>query len=376
MKKTTAAVAVAGTTVVAALGAVGAAGWPKVSHVDVMNVSSEWTFTPDNTDLEHVDLVQAPLRSQLEWVVPGTFSNGDETLTGELLIRPTGGTLYQPDFQFVTPGYGDLGDPNNVITHPDSALYAYGSPTGSGYGVSAYYFAPNGAHDATGSAAQFNDTLFGNIHLDSGSSWLLHPADYTDAITYSDILGIGGATHDGVTPVPFGDVLALGPGGSGDWTLTPGDMTPVMYQNMPIWHFGDASYIDGGTTLDGTVYLNSSPISLGLYNEEFVTTGGALYDYNQGWFGFDNMYYSPGDGGSVVDILKTPLGDWNMSWLSWLFTPPDYAGVSASDAAGVLSGMLGSSVLSGTIDFGQSVADASGSAADVAGAVADALGAI
>lgn len=327
-----------------------------------LTAGGAWTFSP-TIGLADAGLVQAPLRSQLEWVVPGTFSNSNpaDDMTGELLIRPTGGSLHQPDFQFVTPGYGG--------TNPDvdSALYAYGPPTGSGYFYPAYYFAPNGAGDATGSAGRI-DGPFGTINLSSASSWLVHPADYTKPITYSDVLGIqpDGMVDWAAAKVPFNNVLALGPGGPGDWTLNPGGMTTVMYQDTPIWHLGDATYTAGSTTLDGTVYLNSAAGALGLYNEKFVTTDGALYYYSQGILGFDNMYYAPGAGGAVVDILKTPLGDMNLSALSWLFTPPDYSGADPADAIAVLSGMLTDPALSKTIDFGQSVADVEPAAADAA----------
>lgn len=354
MKRAAVAVAAAG-AVAAGLGVAAAAGQTSTSHVSVANTSSEWTFTPDDGAV--VDLVQSPARSQLAWEVPGSFSgNTGDPVEGVLFIRPTGGALHQPDFQFDTPN-----------SAADSAMYAYGSPTGSGYGVGAYFFSPHGTSDYTGSAGQFL-TGGAGIHIGPGMSWLLGPAPYSDAITGTDALGKVNFAEQGV--------LGLGSGNNSlipSWTVgDTGDMHPVMYDNMPIWSWNDASFNGpDGETLIGTVYLNTTGLTT--YDEEFVT-GDALYDVKQLGFGFTNMYYDPGDHGSVVDILKTPLGDWNMSWLSWLFTPPDYSGTSAGEASGVLQGLLENSALGDTFEFGQqTVADTASHAADAGSAAVDAL---
>src|SRR5699024_10941887 len=95
---------------------------------------------------------------------------------------------------------------------------------------------------------------------------------------------------------------------------------------------------------------------------------GAVYDETQGFLGIDNLYYAPGDGGSVTDILHTPVGDLNLSALSWLFTPPDYSGyVSADPGQFVNPDDLVNALAFGLGDPAQSAGDTAGSAADALG---------
>lgn len=309
---------------IAAAGAAAAAAFAASATAD-----SGWELS--SYDVNDAQLVQSPARTQLAWEIPATFTKGDETLSGTVFTRPTASG---PDDQFVVGDHG--------------AIYAYGSQSGSGYGVPAMYYSPAEVGNPAGSAGQLMASS-GAVHLNSGLSWLVEPADYAHPITSTAALD----------KVPFSDALSLRPGGSGEWTSHYGDMTGVTYQGVPVWSFQDASFSNGDTTLDGTVYLQSLPGRLGLYNEEFVD-GKAVYDYNQGFLGFDNMYFNPGDGGSVVDILKTPLGEMNLSGLAWLFAPPDYSALTGADniTAADLTDALKDSSLPSVIDFGDTVAHA------------------
>lgn len=319
---------------------------------------SDWTFEP--TDLDAAELVQSPARSQLAWEVPGTFTNGTDSFSGDLFIRPTGGSLMQPDFQFDIPNSGE------TDISPDSAMYAYGSPTGSGYFVGAYFFSPQGTSNITGSNAMFITDPANNtgIQTGSGGSWLLGPAPYSDAITGSEALGTFGTVgSDGS--------ISVDAGSNGNWLIDPGtDENSVMYDNVPIWHWADATLAEGsGDPTDGQLFMNTNGLSG--YNLEFVGNNDSLYNFSQWGFGFTNMYFDPGDGSPVEDILKTPFGDMNLSWLSWAFTPADYS--SSTDGGSALADLLtnNASTLGDTFEFGQqTIAD---TASAVSSSAADAI---
>lgn len=296
-----------------------------------------WLFTPDMDD---VTLVQSPQRSQLAWELPGSFSKGGETVSGDFIIRPTGGDLYQPDFQFDSPN-----------TNRTSAMYAYGSQTGSGYGVADYFFSEHGLHDISVSGGRL---LTGGAGI-SVPSWILGAADYSDAITWQEVLT---GSPDG-NSLDFTNALNLGPGSS--WSSPVSDygaMTPIMYDDQPMWHFSDVRFTDlSGDTLTGTAYLNSVAGALGLYNEEFVATSGATYALDEYGFGFSTWYYSPGNGSAATELLHTPLGNLNISDLSWLFTVPDYTGGTPDEATSVLHTLLDNSALVDAFAYGQSILD-------------------
>lgn len=339
------------TAIAGSLGVFGAAA----AHAD----TGDWIFNPDGV----AELVQSPARSQLAWEVAGTFHNQvtGEDITGDLFMRPTGGALMEPDYQFDTPGYGPDGD-------IDSAMYAYGSPSGSGYFVGANFFSPQGVNslDFHGAAGQFL-TGGDGIHVDQNLAWLLGPANYTNAITGQDALDKVDFANQGVLNFGTDDPTdSL----TGAWSVgDTGTATSALYNNVPIWEWDNASFTGpDDQTITGDIYMNT--VGLSGYDQEFLANNGDLYDVKQFGFGFTNLYYDPTDG-SAVDILKTPFGDMNMSWASWMFTPADYAdSTSGTDA---LASILHDNVdtLSNTIQFGEdtlaATVDSASAAADIAG---------
>lgn len=82
-----------------------------------------------------------------------------------------------------------------------------------------------------------------------------------------------------------------------------------------------ASFTNGTTTLSGTDYVAPSA---GGFNDEFVTNSGAVYDQDQLFPGFTNLYYDAGTkGATAVDVFKTPFGDIPANWAASQFTPAD-----------------------------------------------------
>lgn len=74
-----------------------------------------------------------------------------------------------------------------------------------------------------------------------------------------------------------------------------------------------------GTILTGTDYVSLTP---GGFDDEFVTGSGAIFDQNQLFPGFTNLYYAP-VGGDAVDVMKTPFGTVDLSSMASTFAPAD-----------------------------------------------------
>jgi len=83
----------------------------------------------------------------------------------------------------------------------------------------------------------------------------------------------------------------------------------------PAWEL-PASFTSGtGTVLTGTDYITQSGGGL---NDEFITKDGAVFDQNQVFPGFTNLYYDPAGGGTAVDVMKTPFGSFDLGSVpSW-----------------------------------------------------------
>jgi len=93
----------------------------------------------------------------------------------------------------------------------------------------------------------------------------------------------------------------------------------------PAWELPASFTSSDGTTLTGTDYLTQSGGGL---NNEFVTGDGAVFDQDQLFPGFTNLYYDPAGDGAAVDVLKTPFGDVDLaSAPSWAV--PDFPQGSA-----------------------------------------------
>ncbi|NDJ91805.1 hypothetical protein [Mycolicibacter kumamotonensis] len=87
------------------------------------------------------------------------------------------------------------------------------------------------------------------------------------------------------------------------------------------WAVG-STFVNADTTLVGTTYLTPSTGGLNTLFIDEATKD--VYNQNQLGLGFTNLYYdAAGDGKDVVDILKTPFGNIDMSSMASLFAPAD-----------------------------------------------------
>lgn len=299
-----------------------------------------WHYVYDTAGAE---LVQSPARTQFAWEIPATFTKGDTTVSGLDFIRDSDG---QANSVFIAD------DGTYYATDHDPVPFPQWTPT--------IFYSPNGYDDLTGSNAKLGDWVLG-----SGLSWMVRPADYTDPVAFSDALG--GQT----VTAQMSSLLDLGTANSDSdvWTATLLSEDDVIgYQGLPMWS-GQVAFDpnDGGDPITGTEYMWSPIGAVGSYNQELVTTAGAVYAYTPGFLGFDNLYYDPGNGSPVIDMMHTPLGNVDLSWLSWLFTPPDY---SDAVAAAPDDAPFNAVDLIDALDFADSVApDAGDAAADAASAL-------
>src|SRR5690625_1449 len=119
-----------------------------------------------------------------------------------------------------------------------------------------------------------------------------------------------------------------GTDGGGD-TATTASWSPV-YQSdeaqlvqgsdSSLYWATPSSFTNGDTTLHGDTYITQSP---GGFNTVFVTDDGDVYNQNQLFPGFTNLYYNPaGDDTAAVDTLKTPFGPIDLSSMASTFAPP------------------------------------------------------
>lgn len=334
MKRIITGIALAGATLYTAGGA---GAEPDASGI-VIGDSDGWTYT---YDFNAAELVQSPARSQFAWEVPATFTNDK---TGEVL---NGFDFWRDSDNQANSVFIDSDTGAYYATDHDPLPFPQWTPS--------IFFSPNGYDNLTGSNGKLGDATVGQ-----GLSWMLRPADYRDPVTFGDALDKSESN--------FGSVLNVGEstGASDTWTANlTGEHDVIGFMNLPMWS-GDVTYTDAaGQSISGTDYM-WAPFTLGTYDQEFVTDDGATYAYTPGILGFDNMYYDPGNGGDITDILKTPLGDVDLSWASWLFTPPDYsdAAVAMPDAS-----PFDGDDLTDAFNFADTLNDAAGSsAADMASA--------
>ncbi len=105
-------------------------------------------------------------------------------------------------------------------------------------------------------------------------------------------------------------------------------------------YYDGASFTNGDATLDGMQILLQN--SSGGYDNVFAVYDAAnlptdptnpyppldpfaaydIYNVDQWGGGFTNVYADVA--GNVTDILKTPVGNFDMSWLGWMFAPSLY----------------------------------------------------
>lgn len=99
----------------------------------------------------------------------------------------------------------------------------------------------------------------------------------------------------------------------------------------PVWELPASFTSSTGTTLTGTDYLTTAP---GGFNDDFVTNTGATYDQDQLLPGFTNLYYDPSADGTAVDVMKTPLGNIDLSAMASTFAPVDFETMSPATTVG------------------------------------------
>ncbi|MEB3031310.1 hypothetical protein [[Mycobacterium] nativiensis] len=127
--------------------------------------------------------------------------------------------------------------------------------------------------------------------------------------------GVAGAT--GATWTPSYDV--------NDAQLFAGLPTLGQEAWSPAWELPASFTSATGTVLTGTDYLTPT---IGGLNNELVTTDGTVFDQNQLFPGFTNLYYDPAGGGTAVDAMKTPFGSFDLaSAPSWAV--PDFPTATA-----------------------------------------------
>lgn len=316
---------------------------------DVLSgTANGWAYSYDMGDAE---LVLSPARAQLAWQIPATFTRGDQTITGDDFWRPSDG---QSNSVFIANGDSDAYPGGYFATDHDPLPFPQSTPS--------IFFSPNGYDNLDGSNA-----MLGSWELGPGLSLITRPADYTDPVTFA-------AALDKTVP-EFSQLLNIATGNSASDTwevsgVSEHDVTG--YASLPMWSgtvtFDDPSAAPGQQAITGTEYMWTP--WLNTYAQEFVATVGGhtetLAD-TPGPFGLDNLYYSPGDGGPAVDVLKTPFGDMDLSAIAGLFTPPDYA-----DAPGASpdSAPFNGGDLTAAFDFADSL---SPTASDTGASAADAL---
>lgn len=100
-----------------------------------------------------------------------------------------------------------------------------------------------------------------------------------------------------------------------------------------------ATFTNGTTTLTGTDYLFPSA---GGYENEFITSDGALYDQDQWLPGYTNLYYFDPTTFASADVVKTPFGPITLPPLvGGLFKPSDFATLPAVPSAALVASDTG-----------------------------------
>ncbi|MDD7811942.1 hypothetical protein PP713_05105 [Mycobacterium sp. CSUR Q5927] len=237
------------------------------------------------------------------WAVGSTFVNDDTTLVGTTYLTPSTGGL---NTLFIDEATKDVYNQNQL-----------------GLGFTNLYY------DADGDGKDVVDILktpFGNINM-SSMAWLFTPEDVTKLHEASPDKALENAGLYSALNLAYGKDIPE----NLTWTPVYGtDDAQLLVDNDPFsqtWKL-DATFVPSeGDTLVGTNYLTESLFGAGI-NNVFVTEDGDVYAQNQLGFGFTNLYYdAAGDDTAAVDFLKTPFGNFDMSWAASWFAPADYSDV-------------------------------------------------
>ncbi len=287
--------AVAGGAAVAAFLTAGAA------NAEAGTSTMDWTPVYDDAAAK---LLQGP--DSLIWSVPSTFTpiEGD-TLEGDTYITHSPGGF------------------NTIFVDDNGDIYAQ-NQLFPGF-TNLYYDEGGDGKDAV----DFLKTPFGQIDLSSMAASFA-PADLSELPEASPLealqsAGLYSALNLGLDEVPDG--LKWEP----DYDLAGAQLLADDDPFSQTWKL-DASFTNTeGETITGTNYVTQSLFGGGIDNQ-FVTEDGAIYAQDQLGFGFTNLYYDPDtEDGDIVDILKTPFGNFDISWMASAFEPTDFADVEVAN---------------------------------------------
>lgn len=281
---------------------------------DTAPPAPHWTPTYTTDDAQ---IVQGAGSFADTWRLPASFTDGQQTLTGT-------------DYLTQSPG----GFNNEFITN--TAVYDQDQLGG---GLTNIYYATDGGK----TVVDFLKTPFGRIDM-SSMAWLFKPADVSNLTPASALPALENAGL--YSALNQGEGLAAGT----KWTPDYGNVNDaqILQSTNPFaetWKLSDVSFSHDGTPLTGTDYVTQSIFGGGI-NDEFVS-GKDIFDQNQMGLGFTNLYTDVG--GHITDTMKTPLGNIDLSWLSWLYTPTDF-----TDAQPVASAIAdaGNAGLYSALDLG------------------------
>lgn len=290
------------------------------ANADTAEAPAEPTWTPVyQTDTAEV--LQQANSFINTWAVGSTFVNGDTTLVGTTYLTPSTGGL---NTLFIDEATKDVYNQNQL-----------------GLGFTNLYY------DAGGDGKDVVDILktpFGNIDISSMAS-LFAPEDVSNLHEVSPEKALESAGLYSALNLAYGKEIPE----NLTWTPVYGiDDAQLLVDNDPFsqtWKLNATFAPSEGDTLVGTNYLTESLFGAGI-NNVFVTHDGDVYAQNQLGFGFTNLYYdAAGDDTAAIDILKTPFGNFDMSWAASWFAPADYSEVDVItpdaylEAAGLYSAL-------------------------------------
>ncbi|MEB3070767.1 hypothetical protein [[Mycobacterium] vasticus] len=259
------------------------------------------TWAP-NYSIDTAELLQGA-NSPTTWAVDSTFTKGSTVLEGTTYVTSSAGGF------------------NTVFIDENKDVY---NQNQLGMGFTNLYY------DKGGDGKDVIDiikTPFGNFDISSMASTFA-PADMSKLTEASpaELLkdaGLYSALNLGLDKNAPADV---------NWSPTYG-AAQLLADKDPFsqtWRVEDTTFTRGGVELTGTNYLTQSLFGGGI-NNLFVTEAGDVYNQNQLGMGFTNLYYdADGDGKDVIDIMKTPFGNFDISSLASWFAPTDYSDAVAA----------------------------------------------
>lgn len=262
------------------------------------------TWTPNYT-VDNAVILQGQNSLADTWQLPASFTSSE----GTVLV----GTDY-----VTRTLWGGI---ENQFHTTDGAVYAQ-DQLGLGF-TNLYYDADGDGKDVV----DYLKTPFGTFNVSSMAS-VFAPEDVSKLTEASPLEALQNAGLYSALDLGLGEDA-----GEGSWSpaydIAGAQLLADKDPFSETWKL-DASFTRGDEMLMGTNYVTQSLFGGGI-NDQFVTDDGAIYAQNQLGLGFTNLYYnSGGDDATVVDILKTPLGNVDLSSIASWFAPADFSDVDAA----------------------------------------------